>query len=504
MAFTPNSVVYLLDTPLDNTYKNQLYFSSLSAQQGYFKSVIKHSFNDVTYQRKDNSMRVRKHIDDLWNCNYVMYQNANFSNKWFYAFITKMEYVNENTSEIFIETDVYQTWLFNCTLKDSFVIREHVMNDAKGQNLVDEGLEIGEYKLRSYQGTNLLSDITFVVALTMDSENNGGENLYGEVYSGLTYYAYSKSAIGAMADMLETLVSSGKGDAVQFIFTIPSAFLSVTTGKIPSNSNVNVLSWDYTDTLTDIDGYTPKNNKLFNYPYNLFYVSNNQGSSAEYRFEDFGQLHASFKILGCISPNPTIMLCPQNYKGQLGYVQEYGLSMGGYPLCSWSNDVYGAWLAQNSASLGLNAVSSALQIGVGAYTGNVGMASSGAMGAFNQMAQIYQHSIQPPQARGNTNGGTVNTSNNRQDFFMSHMTIKKEFAQRIDDFFTMYGYKVNTVKVPNVSGRPRWNYVQTVDINIDGAIPSNDMRRLKQMYNEGVTLWKSVSYFGDYSGDNNL
>jgi hypothetical protein len=84
------------------------------------------------------------------------------------------------------------------------------------------------------------------------------------------------------------------------------------------------------------------------------------------------------------------------------------------------------------------------------------------------------------------------------------MTIKKEFAQRIDDFFTMYGYKVNTVKVPNVNGRPRWNYVQTVDINIDGAIPSNDMSRLKQMYNDGVTLWKSASYFGDYSGDNNL
>jgi hypothetical protein len=84
------------------------------------------------------------------------------------------------------------------------------------------------------------------------------------------------------------------------------------------------------------------------------------------------------------------------------------------------------------------------------------------------------------------------------------MTIKKEYAKRIDEFFTMYGYKVNSLKIPNVSDRPYWNYVQTIDVNIKGSIPHNDMKRLKQMYNEGVTLWKSASYFLDYTKDNNL
>ena len=95
MAFTPNTRAYLLDTPLDNTYKNEILFSSRDAQTNYFMTQKRHEFSGITYQRKNNIMRVEAHIDDLWNVNYVMYQNANFGSKWFYAFINKMEYVSE-------------------------------------------------------------------------------------------------------------------------------------------------------------------------------------------------------------------------------------------------------------------------------------------------------------------------------------------------------------------------------------------------------------------------
>src|SRR5574343_1253872 len=109
MAFTPKSAVYILDVPLDNTQKNQLYFETVGAQYAYFRSKIKKNFEYVTYVRKDNRIRVNEEIDNLWNYNYVMYQTANFSNKWFYAFITRMEYVNENTTDLYIETDVFQS-----------------------------------------------------------------------------------------------------------------------------------------------------------------------------------------------------------------------------------------------------------------------------------------------------------------------------------------------------------------------------------------------------------
>ena len=100
--------------------------------------------------RKDNKIRVQEEIDNLWNCNYVMYQNDSISNKRFYCFINKIEYVNENTTDLYIETDVFQTWLFDITINKSFVVREHVKNDTIGNNLVDESLDTGEYKLENY------------------------------------------------------------------------------------------------------------------------------------------------------------------------------------------------------------------------------------------------------------------------------------------------------------------------------------------------------------------
>ena len=56
-----------------------------------------------------------------------------------------MEYINENCTLIYFETDCFQTWQFNLNIKRSFVVREHTNNDTIGANIVPEGLETGEY-----------------------------------------------------------------------------------------------------------------------------------------------------------------------------------------------------------------------------------------------------------------------------------------------------------------------------------------------------------------------
>ena len=98
--------VYLLDVPLENDYKNTLYFGSSSAQQTYFSSRVRFTFTDFSYQRKDHFIRVPRQYDDVYKCNYVMYQNSAYSNKWFYAFITDIKYVDDGRTDVYIETDV--------------------------------------------------------------------------------------------------------------------------------------------------------------------------------------------------------------------------------------------------------------------------------------------------------------------------------------------------------------------------------------------------------------
>ena len=66
----------------------------------------------------------------------------------------------------------------------------------------------------------------------------------------------------------------------------------------------------------------------------------------------------------------------------------------------------------------------------------------------------------PDQARGNTNSGDINYTLDRNNFSFYKVSIKREYAKIIDDYFSRQGYKVNTIKTPNFTGRPYWNFIQ--------------------------------------------
>lgn len=80
--------------------------------------------------------------------------------------------------------------------------------------------------------------------------------------------------------------------------------------------------------------------------------------------------------------------------------------------------------------------------------------------------------------------------------------IKSDFAKRIDKYFDMYGYLTNTVKVPNINNRPNWNYIKTIGANILGNIPQSDLLQIRDLFNNGITLWHNTSTFLDYSQNN--
>ena len=124
MAITPQTNLKLLKSTLSLDNMNQLKFASATAQYNYFNSLTKLELSGFTYQRKDNVIRYPAHIDSILTYNYVMYKNENYTNKWFYGFITNMEYENDYNTKISITTDVFQTWQFNLTFKQSFIERE--------------------------------------------------------------------------------------------------------------------------------------------------------------------------------------------------------------------------------------------------------------------------------------------------------------------------------------------------------------------------------------------
>ena len=138
--FQPSGKILIGRVPFDNSYRHTLTFSSVSEQTTFMMGRMDSSLekDTYTYVRMNNSIRVMFNAERLYTYDYVMYQNLNYGSKWFYAFIVGVNYVNENCTELVLELDVMQTWYFDYTLKQCFVEREHVANDAIGAHLNPE------------------------------------------------------------------------------------------------------------------------------------------------------------------------------------------------------------------------------------------------------------------------------------------------------------------------------------------------------------------------------
>lgn len=182
MYIEPNTTIRILkDCPLDTTYDHTVFFKAKAEQTTYFSSLTKYTLNNQTYQRVNkNTMRVQYKADDLYDCNYIMFQNTNFGNKWFYAFIKSVEYVNNITCQVEYEIDVMQTWFFDYTLGQCFVEREHSATDVAGDNTVPENLELGDYVSEDFDASGVLGEKSIVVAATFD-ENY--QDVGGTIYS---------------------------------------------------------------------------------------------------------------------------------------------------------------------------------------------------------------------------------------------------------------------------------------------------------------------------------
>ena len=547
MAVTPDTVIRLVKCNLDLDENNQINFASATDQFNYFNSLPKLITTNASYQRKDNYIRYPAHIDSIIEYNYCMYKNTHYSDRWFYAYITKMEYENDNCTRVYIKTDVWQTWQFDLTFKRSFVEREHVNSDTIGEHTIPEGLETGEFIVNSNptyiahyssSGTdNAGSDSYVCVAVTdfptSSSLSDQVTKCVNGVFNGCIYLVATGSTSSDVATSLNNYfkwyADAGKLDYIQSVFMIPKTLLYfnnttqisiITVGGHaysyvkPSDESYRFID-DVTITInTTINGYTPKNKKLFTREYNNILVSNQVGTDVVMAYEDFTSHTPKFTAVGSISPGCSVKLVPLNYKlladsATSKKCYDFGIVGPKYPVCSWVGDTYTNWLTQNSVNIGLGVVGGLGAMIAAPFTGGsslvvAGTIAGGAMTIASSLSSVYQHSVAPDQTIGNSSAGDVTFSDGKSLFTVYQMCIRQEYAKIIDNFFSMYGYKVNTLKVPNITGRTNWNYVKLINPNIEGYIPQEDLQEIKRMFSNGITIWHKTAYFLDYSQSNNI
>ncbi len=258
---------------------------------------------------------------------------------------------------------------------------------------------------------------------------------------------------------------------------------------------------DINKNLTDLDGYVPKNNKLFTYPYNYMLASNNQGATKEYRYEYMPSGNTFRMNYSCdVSVDPTLFVYPATYNGANSNYDE-GLRISGFPQVPIRYGAFENWLAQRGGSAMLQSALSVLGAGASLATGNpIGMVGSMA-GLANTIGMWSDAVNMPDTARGNASGaGLIGQQKMNVNYF--HICVNNEYARRIDSYFDRYGYATNTVKLPNEQSRPHWNYVKTKELSMKGRIPQDYLARIKKIYNDGVTIWKVPEEVGDFTLNN--
>lgn len=379
-------------------YENVVLFSTVGEQTEYFLSKSGIEFEEHSYQRVESGyVKLTAQYDTVYRYPYMMFKNTSMQDKWWYAFVDSVEYINDKTVGVRYHIDVMQSYMFNYTLGESFVVREHPSTDVPGDNLVPEGIFYGDYEYGSldqlevpakdcafskfFSGNLSADDMCIVIAynpaildltsLAIPDDYMWKENMYGGVYQGLRFICLpyspkmSASNIKAITTDLDKILGAinmtSFGGFVS-AFTMPIIFLPPKDKASWYNTRHSVSF----NPVTGFFGYTPKNKKLLTYPYVAINVTNKRNEGTDYAYEYFINRKPSFYYEGTLSLNPSCICYPLGYKGK-PYATEDGVSLDGYPLATWGQDGFTEWVSNHMFQTAIGVGLTAATAGASAY-----------------------------------------------------------------------------------------------------------------------------------------
>ena len=424
------------------------------------------------------------------------------------------------------------TWMGTFTLAQCFVERQHVLNDAIGANICEEGFSLGNYVCENTE-TYSLGDYCIILYKTYNQDKDSvapSSTLDQGTYIPLISYAYPLGTqteittnIGLLKTLIETLTHDNRVDEVLSIKLVPMNF--VTSGASVPSFSMNVAK-----PYTQIGGstYVPRNKKLFTFPYKYLQVDNCEGKTKTYKYEYFGTLpdtqssgNCTFAINGTANtPETSVMCTPTSYNG-MSTGWEESLTMDSFPSLCWNVDAYKAYIAQRDSTLfGSQVASMITGAERGAVTGAIGGVGSAVVGAvigagqgaisasstllsdtLNEMRGKDVPTRMPNETRGNLSSNLLVQLRQKQ-FLFRKMSITKNYAMMIDDFFDMYGYAIRQHATPNMNARPNWTYVKTKGCTVHGNLPADDGAKIESIFDNGVRFWTNHNNIGNYSLNN--
>ena len=143
------TLINLCNIPfLSTDYSDVVYFSNKNQRDSFFEGYVgKRLEGNIKTDGERTYLNINVPCETLINYDYCFFKDNNMK-PWYY-FITNIEKVTNNNSNIHLQLDVWSTYYFDFNIMESFVDRCHVPRwngDTPTANNEEEGLFFGEIK----------------------------------------------------------------------------------------------------------------------------------------------------------------------------------------------------------------------------------------------------------------------------------------------------------------------------------------------------------------------
>ena len=614
-----NEVRLYKHVPFSIDYKNIIDFDNVASQSAYFNSLPNREYTQLTYTRDNGVIKVKGNREELLDYNYMSFTNLNYSNKTFYAFITRVEYVSPEVTKVYFIVDEWQTWCFDITFRETFIERKHCKRwNADGSpviNTQDEGLDIGsEYIVKDHREyNNDLYWVCFVTSCTETELSYDGVSsiaqpedvptilsifyvpIYKQTNTVITKWDYNgldmNTAKRTLTLFRNDTVFNGKLKSCfitseapfSYTYAIQNNQISITTTPTSgvsevygtdSNKNRVNLGLCYTslsnprNTLRTFPKYGNLRNKvteskLLMYPYSFVTLIDGQGTNFNIKLEylDDSNINVRTFTSNGLNPKQAHILDHYRYTGiTLNYCRwELGNGIiNNFPNNLTVIDDYSAAYLQGNANQinqsienTLNQINANNEMAKNTAAGSVfasivrgtgttaqGIAQDGAGSGIAGVVTSTSDTIATAvtsainvantELQGNvTNENAINSAlakkqdiknvadnvalqggdvyftyqNQYSGYCLVYKQISDEYIDILENYFKKYGYKYNKIEVPVLRTRNSWDYIRCIDTNLVGNINEDSLLKLKEIFNNGVTVWHTTDV-GNYSLNN--
>lgn len=492
------------------------------------------SMTGCTFIRKDMTLTVNQNADYLNDngVNYCRFENpAGAGNdsgqvRWYYCFITKIEYVAPETSRCYLQTDVFTTYFDVINLNQCMVEREHVYNDAVFTHTLPEPTPTIEHENRLLDGEqwNFFNCIPVFGISNAGSDEEEGEEVIRDL-NNVGWIPTPGICLGCDSEYLLDLIDMIVQDGRQVIWSafVPRDMCSLTQ---TSNEHIYIVSEHSSYNTVNINGIAHgyvtygegagatthyiRNNKISCYPFCSYQLTDLWNQSVVLKPEDMGG--DEFTKVSNLGAAPCLSIYPKDYRG--GLPTENAINVTDFSIVPYEVSYFSQYTALNKNQLRvsqikddwtvakaiIDAPKAIMKGAAGDITGGVDTVMNPMFSHFEREAMLSDMKQRPP-ITANPPAGNVKLGNTTLGYGIVESVPKLEHIEILDDFFDRYGYNVSDVKTPAWNTRAYWNYIKTDGACMSGRVPVDDLKKLNALFDAGITIFHNAASYGQYTGN---